>query len=110
MAYIKKLSLQPSVKVASARLTGYPESTEPYHPFGYYVLGGTDIGGDALKMDGNAAFDTDEEIDKGVGVDATCNPRIGFMQIAENAGIMAAQKASENAPSIKKDDEPTKTE
>lgn len=95
MAYIKKQITTPYMPNPN---NGYPTSTEPYKPFSYYVLGGTDIGGDSLLMNGDAMFDTDEEINQGFAVDATCNPRIGFFQIAESAGIEQANLAKEQSP------------
>ena len=68
-----------------------------YHPFSYYVLGGIDIDGQALAMNGDPMADTDDEISSGCGVDAACDPRVSGFDIAEAAGIEAYQKVQENA-------------
>lgn len=65
------------------------ETTGTYRPMSYYVFGGIDIDGDALKETGQASFDTDEEIAAGCGVDAFCDPRVSKFDVAEQAGVEA---------------------
>lgn len=83
-----------SVPILDRSFVTYPGQ---YRPFSYFVLGGTDLSGESLALNGDAMFDTDEEIDSGVGVDASCDPRISKFDIAEAAGISAFEKVQQEA-------------
>lgn len=68
-----------------------------YHPFSYFVLGGIDLDGQALSMNGDAMADPDEELSSGCGADAACDPRVSGFDIAEAAGIEAYAKIKDKA-------------
>lgn len=64
-----------------------------YRPMSYYVQGGIDLDGDALRDGAQTSFDSPDDI---AGVDcvaeATSDPRVSALDIIENAGIQAYEK------------------
>lgn len=78
----------------------YKVKTNVFRPFGYYVLGGTDLSGDATRLSAPAHFDDDSSIAGGCEADALCNPRKSVFDIAEKTGQteieLAVQKLNES--------------
>lgn len=68
-----------------------------YHPFSYYVLGGTDLEGRALADVGDVHSDDDADLDFGVPVDCSADPRTSKFDIAEQVGIDAFKEMQERA-------------
>lgn len=77
-----------SVSTGCIDLEGRPK----YKPFSYYVKGGIDIDGDALRDGDAVTFDDDEHLAPDCGVDATSDPRTSAFDIAEKAGIEAYER------------------
>ena len=69
-----------------------------YRPFSYYVLGGIDLDGDALKDNAQTTFDSPDDI-SGVdcSVDGTSDPRVSAFDIIEKAGVQSYERYKQEA-------------
>ncbi len=97
---------------------GYPKRTRRVKPLSYYVAGGADVDGDALKQDGRSMSDPDADADTWMSLfgsdadgepivftDPFCDPRHDVFSIASMAGASnfkaAVRKAQEDAQAAK---------
>lgn len=71
------------------------KSSNRVRSFGYYALGGIDITGENTRLDGQVSYDAEEDINNGCTVDALTDPRVGFMEIAEDMGVETATQAEQ---------------
>lgn len=71
------------------------ESPTTYHPFSYYLNGGSDPTGEQLDMTQPTFGDTAEDLAGRVGVDAFADPRTNFFDVVEQVGVENANKASD---------------
>lgn len=78
--------------------------TSAYHPFSYYVLGGSDPTGDHLNMTADVSFDSDDAVND---VDAaplfSAEPKANAMDVAEVLGTADVEDIREKNP--KEDDD-----
>lgn len=71
----------------------YKVKTNVWHPFGHYVLGGTDLTGEATRLSAPAHFDDDSSIANGCEPDILCNPRKSVFDVAEKTGVTEIEQA-----------------
>lgn len=71
------------------------ETSNTYHPFSYYLNGGSDPTGEQLDMTNPTVGDTADDIAARLGVDAFADPRTNFFDVVEQVGIENALKAAE---------------
>lgn len=82
------------------------DKTSVYHPLTYYIDGGVDLTGEALKKDAHVEYDDEKSTTPKVtkskdgtmdygAIDscALCDPRISHFDIVEQLGAENAQKA-----------------
>lgn len=65
---------------------GYEFIPHSYRPFSYYVLGGIDIDGDSLSLNGGAVGDESGDLMSANGAGLGYDPRTSGFDIAEEAG------------------------
>lgn len=83
--------------VRNRDVSGFELLPNDYHSFGYYVLGGIDVSGEALRLDGHAEFDDEAEISGSRVVDGTTDPRVSKFDIVEQTGAAAYEKVQQIA-------------
>lgn len=73
-----------------------------YHPLSYYILGGSDPTGEALKNTNEVSFESEEMIATAGTPDSRTDPRVSRWEVIEAIGVSAYEKMLDNTVSQQK--------
>lgn len=77
--------------------SAYKKTSKTYHPFSYYVKNGADLDGSALRNSGSVMYDSEEDLAADCLPDGMCDARVGFDDMVEELGAIAAKNLDEAA-------------
>lgn len=77
--------------------SAYKTTTKVYHPFSFYVKQGADLDGSATRQGAHIMYDSEEDLAADCLPDGMCDARVGFDDMVEELGAIAAKNLEEAA-------------